>query len=408
MSIDRSAKGPGKGLMLLLAFFSGLVLGRGSEKKLKVQELGTIAIPGCAELSMEDAASGQLLLECRDDPRKPELFIWDLSRSAVSKQVAANWLPHVRSTVRPSFSNLEPDLFQLFGVRGEVISVVACRVVVLGSSASQLLDLPEDVCDQHSPFFSHLNWCQWVVISSNRQGNEFALATNVGAKPRLLLFRRGSQHPYLEKGLSRYANDVAWSPDGREVTILYSGYVNQNLRWVAVTPGPRVTIPDVVVLDAETGKEKVSFFSGGPEAKLEYSLDGRLIYCISQNRFLGYSWGDWAQETLKVFSAADDALVRTIRLSRNGVRNSFALSPDGRLIAADASTHLFRLLQEPDFAHKMGRFVIFNAETGDTLFDYHAKMNGQITSPIRFAFSPDGRLLFVDFNREGVVSYSVD
>src|SRR5262249_42018769 len=149
-------------------------------------------------------------------------------------------------------------------------------------------------------------------------------------------------------------------------------------------------------------------FSGGPEAKLEYSPDGHFIYCMSQNRFLGYSWSDWGKETVKVFSAADGAVVRTMRLSRNGIRNSFALSADGKLIAADASTDLFRLLQEPDFAHKMGRFAVFNSETSEKLFEYHSPMDGQMTAAIRFAFSPDGRTLFVDFNREGVVIYSIN
>jgi WD40 repeat protein len=408
MSTNRLVGGSKGRLLLLGALLCVMGFASRPKRKLEVRELPAIAVRGCSLSSMEDAADGLLLLECREGGHEHELFIWDMSRGTVSKQIAATWFSDAKSGMPSSFSVVEPGPLRLLGAGNEIVAGAGCHVIALAADRERHLDLPADICDENSPFLSHLRYSPWDTISVNRQRSGFALAFNVGSKPRLLLFRRDSQHPYAERDLPRYVNDVAWSPDARHVAVLYSGYADKDLRWVASVPGARVTLPDISVFDAQTADEELSFFSGGPESKLEYAPDGRLIYCISQNRFLGYSWGDWNKETLKAFSVTDGTLVRTIRLPRNGVRNSFALSPHGKFIAADSSTDLFRVLQEPDFVHKMGRFVVLNAESGDSLFEYHASMDGKITAPIRFAFSPDGRLLFVDFNREGVVSYSVD
>jgi hypothetical protein len=392
---------------LVLPFLGVSTAKEGLKPRLDIREVAAIAIPGCPGFSIEDAANGMLLLQCGEGTERGDLFVWDMSQRALGSQLHLAWWPGLKSRTPRPFSDYEPGPFRFLGSEGGLVGIAGCQLVTVARESFRKLDLPADICDPNSPFVSHLRYSKWHAISVNRQQTGFAVAFNIGSKPRLVLFHRDSQRPYITKELPRYVNDVAWSPDGHDVAVLYSGYVDNSLRWVASTPGARLTLPDLSIFDTQTGKEEMAFFSGGPEAKLEYAPDGRLIYCISQNKFLGYSWGDWGKETIKVLSAADGTLIRTIRVSRNGVRNNFTLSPDGKLIAADASTDLFRFLQEPDFLNKMGRFVLLGAQNGDSLYEYHASMDGKVNLPIKFAFAPDGRMLFVDFNGGGVVSYSI-
>lgn len=51
----------------------------------------------------------------------------------------------------------------------------------------------------------------------------------------------------------------------------------------------------------------------------------------------------------------------------------------------------------------MAHLVILVAKTGELIFEHHEKTPGEAygVEPMRFAFSPDGRLLYVDPNDAG-------
>lgn len=378
-----------------------------SKEKLVVREVGLIRIPDCPEYGLEDAANGLLLLGCEEGAYKDNLFVWNVSEGRVSKRIPLNWWPELKSRMSRPFADFGPGPFRLLGPEGRLAGIAGCRGVIVDGQRVQQLEAPADICDPASPFFKERCNTHKVVLAIDDERRNVAIAFNVGAKPRLLLFHGDCERPYVVKEVPRYVMDVAWTPDDKKVAVLDSGVIDLQLQCRAFDPRAHLTLPDIAVFDARSGTRELSFFSGGPEAKLEFSRDGRLIYCISHTKALGYFWGDWGKETLKVFSAADGRLSKTLRVARSGVRNGFALSPDGRLIAADASTDLFRFLQEPDFMNKMGRFVILDSESGERLFEYHASMEGRSHSPVGFAFSPDGRFLFVDFNGEGVITYSI-
>ncbi len=46
---------------------------------------------------------------------------------------------------------------------------------------------------------------------------------------------------------------------------------------------------------------------------------------------------------------------------------------------------------------KIARVVLLDAKTGDLLFEHHERSEGDLWDPLGLAFSPDGRLLFVNF-----------
>lgn len=77
------------------------------------------------------------------------------------------------------------------------------------------------------------------------------------------------------------------------------------------------------------------------------------------------------------------------------------LSPDGRFIAADASTYVRSFLTEGPFCVKAGGFVLIDVETGKPIYEYHHRMRGFDSDATALAFSQDGRLLFVDPNHGG-------
>lgn len=125
---------------------------------------------------------------------------------------------------------------------------------------------------------------------------------------------------------------------------------------------------------------------------------------------------------VRMFSASTGDLLETVTSGRYQLHNNFALSPDGRLIVADASTHAPWLLLnalrhgERVLYIKMARFVILDAQTGKLLFEHHEETAGPGYGmyPMRFGFSPDGRRLLVDPNfagcsdNERVDVYSLD
>jgi WD40 repeat protein len=239
----------------------------------------------------------------------------------------------------------------------------------------------------------------FLAVALRTTDDYVATAYNYGVGPRIFVYDSELAQMHAWKR-DRYVRDVSWSPDGKRIAVLYSGKYDQNRTYVGGDPKKMpVRLPDVEIIDAETGAKVVEFFTGGPEAKLAFSPDGSLLYTISEPKDLGYSPGDEEREVIRVFSPKSGDLLRTLTVKRSGVRSSFTISRDGRYIAADASTALmpwhFPLTEQLGSPGANERFVVLDAATGKVVFDCHRKTTlADGTGPL---LSPDGRILVVGF-----------
>jgi WD40 repeat protein len=123
--------------------------------------------------------------------------------------------------------------------------------------------------------------------------------------------------------------------------VLYYNYYdafNRQGKWTGWHPSRDLAgVIDVSIIDAKTGKVVLTFATAGVEAKASFSPNGKQIYVISHSwPFMGSPWG-WTSETLRAFSSTTGQLLRTFKVSGTGARNNFAVSPDGRFIAAESS-----------------------------------------------------------------------
>jgi hypothetical protein len=199
--------------------------------------------------------------------------------------------------------------------------------------------------------------------------------------------------------LPRPIQDLAWSPDGSKLAILY------NEQWASARKRLSLKIPflpygrsdqqDIWILDARSGKALEDFPSGSYQSKIAFSRDGTRVYVINDFQYADICG---VKGAVRAFSVASGKLVQTLAAGPCGVHSSFAISQDGKLIAADASTHVPQGLHlEPIWGAKIARVVVLDAQTGKQVFQYHEKTDTEISNPLRFAFSPHDRFLYVDF-----------
>jgi WD40 repeat protein len=233
-----------------------------------------------------------------------------------------------------------------------------------------------------------------------------AAGFNVGIRPRIFLYNADLKGPKILE-LSQFVQDVCWSPDGRRLAVLYSGEIDGKGKFVGNDPHFRpLGIPDVEIFDPASGERQLRFFSGDREAKVAFSPDGTRLYTISLRDKAFNQKG-----AVRIFSASSGTLLKTITSSRYYLHNNFAVSPDGRFIAADASTKppylplLLNVLRngERGLYNKTARFVLLDAKTGKVRFEYHEVAPGPPggMGSMVFAFTPDGHRLLVDPNLEG-------
>jgi len=221
-----------------------------------------------------------------------------------------------------------------------------------------------------------------------------AIAYNIGASPRLYVYTHDLAGLLYASQLERYIEDVAWSPDGRQLALLYSGSFDEHRNFVGFGPSfKELTLPDVEVLDGHSGAKLAAFFSGGRERQIAFSRDGNLLYTITAPSLSDTAPGKLCDGVMRVISWKSGQLIRVLEHPATGLRTSFALSGDGKWVAADASTalpHLF--FTEPDPFGDRSRFVVLDALTGKVQFEIYRR-----TSTARepnLVFSGDSRLLF--------------
>lgn len=218
--------------------------------------------------------------------------------------------------------------------------------------------------------------------------------------------------------VARPIEDIAWSPDGKELAVLYydppDPYDKKTGKWTGM-PSPYPVRPNVSIFDAQTGREMLRFNTSAFDSKIAFSPTGSTIYSISHYRYeMAYSSGDWQKDTLRAFNAKTGQPIKRIAVPSTGVRDNFAVSPDGRLIAADTTKPVsMPLWRDPNSTLDVNQgFVIVDIRTGKILFREKLMRVGPQGPPL--FFSADGSHLISNFNSDGRTSdtyiniYSLD
>jgi WD40 repeat protein len=380
-----------------------------SVDNVEVKEAGRITVANVDWLTLQDVddrgrvlvIDNSVLASTKSGPgvlsAQPILLIWDLARQVFSYRLPLDLTVPRGSALAKSWPwifEIAPRQFQ-FLANGDVVGTVGCYVVRLDlakGKANWILPSP-DACEPHPPYFAGRNvTSRAAVLSMDRPREEFAVGVNVGKWPWLFVFGPDGDKPIANWRLDRPVWSLAWSPDGSRLAALYDSRFDAQLKYFWKVGYWH--LPNLVVFDAPSGKQEFSVFTGRAESHVEFSRDGSLLYCIAQQLYWGLLGGEG--EGIKVFDASDGKEVRSFKGGRHGIGQNFSLSPDGKLIVADASTQPFTW--EGATIDKIGRFVILDSASGRVVFDQPGRrMHGSARAlPYEFAFTPDGLTLIVD------------
>lgn len=332
----------------------------------------------------------------RPDPR---LRLYDTKQASFVSEIPLDW-PKLQASIPRAHSYQRPGPFKFLRDGTRVLGVQNPWLVLIDLESRREVNrvlAAQDLLNPDAPCFKPIVRPNYTMTAVNPRDDTIAAAFNLGLEPRVFLFSPDLSKVIRSWAVSRYVQDLSWSSDGTALTVLYSGAFDENRKFVWNKPYEApTTLPDVVIFDPGSGKEVMKFFSGGVQSRISYSPDGRLIYCISVGVHDDYQY---EKDVVRVFSASSGDLTQVISVPGTGVRNNFLLSANGKLIVADASTKVRRhLLGEGPWGLKIGRFVLLDAASGSLIFEHHERMPGETFTPLRFAFSPDGRRLFVDMS----------
>jgi hypothetical protein len=258
-----------------------------------------------------------------------------------------------------------------------------------------------------------------VVLAVDPKEGRVAVAYNTLKSPMILVFSRDLRTRVASWQAPKYVQNLFWSPDGRHLGALYYNYYDgfdQRGKWTGWHPSKDLAeVPDVSIFDISTEKEILTFATAGFEAKATFSADGKLIYVIPQCRTdVGNPWG-WPNDTLRAFSSTTGELIRTFKVSGSGVRNNFAISPDGSFIAAESSkpahsdVHYLVRLRENLGGDLNSGFVILDTDTGRVIFRENRQMSGNLPGTLPLFFSANSDLLIAEFGQppDRLIAYSV-
>jgi hypothetical protein len=407
-------------LLVILGLTSVIARGNGP----RVTKVSSIPVQWRKNSILEDVCpNGLVLLDAMGFPKKEPnlLLLWDLERGKPAFQVTMDaWDEH---SLRVS----EGVLFASEGLRcvdggKRVAGRQAMYLALIDVERPQDMTwvLPSrDLNDVSLPQLSHgVDHLISATFAVNPANGLIAAAYNKGVKPRIFLYAADLKSVTRTWELAQFVQDIGWSPDGKRLAVLYSGEIDAKGKYVGQDPNFHpLGIPEVEILDPVSGERLLRFFSGDREAKIAFSADGTRLCTISLRDQEIKNEG-----AVRMFSASTGSLLKKITSGRYQLHNNFAMSPDGRLIVADASTHAPNLLlnalryglRAPYI--KMARFVILDTQTGKVLFEHHEETAGPGFGvyPMRFGFSRDGRRLLVDPNfagcadNERVDVYSLD
>ena len=121
-----------------------------------------------------------------------------------------------------------------------------------------------------------------VALAVNPANGLVAAPYNMRSGPRIFLYTAGLNKLVRTFELSQLVQDICWSPDGKRLAVLYSGEIDPKGRYVGDDPHFHpLGIPDVEVLDPQSGERQLRFFSGDREVKISFSPDGTRLCTIS-------------------------------------------------------------------------------------------------------------------------------
>jgi len=368
-------------------------------QKVAVEYAGCIGVPSdLGGVVPEDVdAQGRVLLLAipKAFATEPYLAFWNIRTGAFEPPVRLEWPGSVAGQPQSGVGIGAVRFLSEAGTRA--VALQGCTVVLVDLGACRI----ERVIKVPGITPSHLelvaDTSQWPVLSVDGEHGRFAVFFNDKVEgPKAFIYSARAGVLLSSWTLPRFVESAAWSPDGRSLAVLYSGAYDSRLNYYDVNVKRRLlTLPDVAVFDAVTGHLGLSFFSGQPEAQVAYSPDGRSLYCIVDSLHLPMTtFPHHGRDAIRVFSAADGSLTRAIRVPRSGVRFRFALSPDGKLIAAEATTRATWVPHDPP--PMAVRFVLLDVATGKKLFEHEETWRGGEAWLMTLLFSPDGRTLVAD------------
>ncbi len=391
----------------------------GDTMRSDIRKVAAIRSDVTRRITLEDVdpQGRALVMGIGGTPDQTSLMLWNPAKNTFDRRITPDW--GLASGKEWAASTApDPNSFKVVDNDGNIVG--ALGYYYLAVIDAQRGTLRKTLCSPDlkdpSPPFLNPKTGAWsfvpaVAIARYRYTGLIAVAFNVGRWPRLFLLHRGWIAPFASWRMERFVRDLAWSPDGKTLAVLYSGVFNNDLKDIVPSHRgePQSTLPDVALIDVTTGNARLSFFSGDRQRSIMFSPDGKFIYCATWTQMQpSRGW------VIRQFSVSDGRITRTFKIGGLKLKGNLALSPDGRFLVADANSTTWSLgvIKNDVYGYdRRFRFVVLDTVTGKIVFEHQERTRDTLLSfPPRFAFSPDSTLLYVDPNYDtgtpGVDVYS--
>jgi WD40 repeat protein len=397
-------------VIISLAMLCGCTTYLGGTIKINIGKAGAIRGNVNRGISLEDVdPEGRVLvMEEGVTPDQTSLMLWDPAKNAFGRRITPDWGLVPGKGWTPSMAP-NPNSFKVVDNDGNIVGALGYYYLAVIDAERGILRkvlCSPDLKDPTSPYLdperNAWSFVPAVTIARYQYTGLIAVAFNVGRWPRLFLLRRGWIAPFASWRMKRFVRDLAWSPDGKTMAVLYSGVFNNGLKDVVPLHRgePESTLPDVALFDVKTGNSRRSFFSGDRQSSIIFSPDGNSIYCATWNQ-MEPSRG-WV---IRHFSTSDGKLLQEFKVRGMKLKGGLAVSPDGRFLVADANSIRWSLgvIKNDVYGYdRRFRFVVLDTATGKVAFEHQEKTHDTLlASPPNFVFSPDGKFLYVDPHLSG-------
>jgi hypothetical protein len=374
-----------------------------------VRRVNTIPVyPDARESVLEDVSrhvvllinSFSLVAKGERNVAVPKLLLWNAqSRMFLPEVPLPDW-PRWRDKLPARVGGGDRFAFQGDGERVIALQTPWLALIDLATKAEIRRVLPsKEYLSPDSPgrAFYETGGPQFDCMAVSPQSGAVAVAYNIWMDTKLYIYdpRLETQIASSQLPAASAVQSLCWSPDGRKLAVLlYSGPVTLKRDSSPAFRQGAPRDPDMWILDPHSGKTLSKFVTGYSQAQILFGTDSQAVYVVNS---VDYHFPTHKGE-IQAFSAATGELLQTMTAGPEGIHSSLCLSPNGRFIAADASTHVPQGLHlEPIWGAKIARVVLLDAKTGKPLFEHHEKTEREVWDPLRLAFSPDGRFLYVDF-----------
>ncbi|HET7841929.1 MAG TPA: YncE family protein [Terriglobia bacterium] len=405
---------PNSGLILsvVIAVCAVSLAGRNWRGIQKIGEFPQVSNPERNAFLIDVSKEGIVLLQQRVSPEwKSQFGLWNAQLSEMISEVSLpepRWNEFVDIKFLGTKNTLvifNPPYLRLFDVKRNL----EIKKVVPNAKYLQHVSLRSPTNQSGGP--------PLAVFAINPHDGSVAAAFNVHGDIRFYIYDAELEKEIATWTVPRYVQDICWSRAGDKLAVLFNGRydgtgplpadgVEELKQFVGWYPSPN-SGPDVWVVNPQTGEPSLKLKTGNQQSHVSFSPDGQLIYVsqdeVNQNR---------ARGVIKVFSGSSGNEIRTLTAGPNGLHGYFLVSPDGKMIAANASSDVpHPFWTEPHYARRIPRVVVIDTETGNLLFERHVDESWGYES---FLFSPDGRRLYVTLpeskrvRRSRIEIYSLD